>query len=132
MRAPTPLYEAMAWWRNALDGQQVPMIDGEPQPGFYRRKLVKGGPYVAARIWIEQHVDPVTGELDRDEILLCEVDGQPRDAADQWVWLCANPISEADYRLMRDRAGWARAHAEDHPAANPERAVDWSTARIPF
>lgn len=132
MRQPTPLHRQLAWWRAALAGEKPAMHDSTPQCGFYRRKLIKGGPYVAARIVLIQVVDDETGELTEPERFFCEVDGRPADAHDQWTWLCGEPIAEDDYWLMRRRAVWAGQHAPDHPIANPTKAVDWSSARIPF
>lgn len=131
MREPTPLYVALAWWKAALSGI-APAVTEDPQCGFFKRKLTKGGPFVPARIWLDQSVDPETGELTADEVLRCEVNGRPMDAVDQWIWLCSNPITETDFRLMTDRAAWTAAQAPDHPIANPTQAVDWSTSRVPF
>jgi hypothetical protein len=132
VRLPTPPHVALAWWAAALTGKALPLIEGEPQCGFYRRRLVKGGPWVAARIWLEQETDPDTGELLSQEVIRCEVDGQTADPLDQWAWLCANPIPEAEYQHLRALRGWAKHHAEDHPLSNPTRPVDWTAARIPF
>ena len=70
-------------------------------PGFYRVKLVKGGPWVAVRIWLGEPRDPVTGDL---------LDRSPRHQAvrnaiecDVWqVWpnCCGEPISEEEYHKL--------------------------------
>jgi hypothetical protein len=122
----------MAWWRAALAGKRPPIHDSTPQPGFYKRCIVRHGPMVPARIWLVQVVDEETGELMADEVFACEVGGKPRSAAEQWSYLAANPITEADFNHMTARARWAAQHADDHPIANPTRAVDWTASRIPF
>ena len=98
---------------------------------FYKRKLIKGGPFVPARIWIEQHVDG-DGDLTREEVLRCEIGDRTANAADQWSYLAANPITEADYRFMRDSAAWAAEHAPMRAIASPTQAVNWMTAAPPF
>ena len=132
MRSPTPLHEQMAWWRSALAGEKPPMHDSDPKPGFYQRRLVKGGPMVPVRIWLDQAIDDETGELIGDETLRCEVNGRPADPEDVWSYVADSPISEADFDLMRRRIAWATAHAPDHPIATPNKPVDWTTARVPF
>lgn len=131
MRKPTPEAIAYQWWRDALAGRNPPIHDSDPQPGFYKRKLIKGGPFVPARIWIEQHVDG-DGDLTREEVLRCEIGDRTANAADQWSYLAANPITEADYRFMRDSAAWAAEHAPMRAIASPTQAVNWMTAAPPF
>ena len=131
VREPTPDAAAFRWWRDALAGRNPPIHDSDPQCGFYKRKLIKGGPFVPARIWIEQHLD-ADGLLTRQEVIRCEIGDRTADASDQWSYLAANPITEADFNHMTARARWAAQHADDHPIANPTRAVDWTTSRIPF
>jgi len=132
MRRPTPLHDQLAWWAAALAGQKPPIHDSDPRPGFYERRLVKGGPMVPARIWLVQVLDEETGELAADEVFCCEVGGRRADAADQWSYLAAHPISEADFNHMRARTRWAEAHRGDHPIANPHAPVDWDRAPVPF
>lgn len=133
MRKPTSYDEAFAWHRDALlgvYGDGLPTND-EPQCGWFKRRLVKGGPFVPARIWLYAETDPVTGELMADETLQCEVNGQHADAHEAWLWLCANPITEAEFKYLTAVANYAAWHAPNDPAANPARPVDWLSAPIP-
>lgn len=61
MRAPTPLAEQLSWWRQALDaltaGSSLTARSDQPQPGFYRTRLTRGGPWVPARIELVQDID---------------------------------------------------------------------------
>lgn len=98
IRQPTPTSVALAWWREALRNPDTVRHDGDPQCGWYKRRMVKGGPFVAARIYLDRDIDPMTGELTCPEELRCEVDGLPRDPADQWTYL--QPISRADYDAL--------------------------------
>ena len=59
--------------------------------------MVRGGPFVPARIWLEREICPEMGELACDEKLRCEIDGAPRDPFREWVWLAKNPISKAEF-----------------------------------
>ncbi len=114
MREPTPDAEAYAWWRAALAGQRPPMHDGEPQCGFYRRKLVKGGPWVPATIYLYAEIDE-NGDLASDEMHVCLLNGQMVDAREQWSWLCGNPITYAEYRELQRRNIEIEAARSDGP-----------------
>ena len=101
MRMPTPPSVAYAWHRAALAGEAPPTHDGLPQPGWFKMRLIKGGPFVAAKIWIEREIDPATGELAAPEEYRCEVDGDRRDPAKVWTYL--TPISKAEYEALLHR-----------------------------
>lgn len=133
MRVPTPRAAAYAWHANALlgvYGEWMPATD-EPQCGFFKRRLVKDGPFVPARIWLNQPVDDETGELCDDETLQCEVNGAYADAHEQWTWLAGNPISEAEYKYLAATVQWSAWHAPHEPMANPRQPVDWLTVPTP-
>ncbi len=57
-----------------------------PEPGFFRMKLVRGGPWVPARIFT------------RLGHLAAEINGQPCDV--DRVWNGGHFISEDDYRAL--------------------------------
>ena len=48
-----------------------------PTPGFYRIRKVKGGPFVAVRVWLWHPVDPLTGEelTERGMRWQCQLNG---------------------------------------------------------
>lgn len=131
MRTPTLIDEAFAWWRSALAGGRPP-IHTEPHCGFYKRKLVRGGPHVPARIWLHQEIDSATGELTAPEEMRCEVGGKRRDAEAEWLYLCYLPITEAEFSYLTANADWARKYAPQEPAANPDRATDFNTMPLNF
>lgn len=131
MRTPTSADDALAWHRSALAGLKPP-IHGEPECGWFQRKLVRGGPFVGARIWLHQVVDPDTGELLEDERFLCVVDGQMRDAVDQWTYLAGNPVSEAQYRYLVSLSRYAKAHDPVEPLADPKKKIDRMTFPLPL
>ena len=126
MRTPTPQDELYAWHRKALHGL-APANDGTPQPGFYKRKLVKGGVFVPARIWVEQEVCPETGELLNDEVMRCEVNGRPADPEDAWSWICSEPITEQEFRYLTARLDHAARYEPEDAFAVPTRPIDISS-----
>lgn len=73
----------------------------QPRPGFYRRRLVKGGPFVAVRIFVPCPLDPWTGEpLDRPRVLSATVAGEPADPWRTWTYCAAEPISAQEFRYL--------------------------------
>ena len=90
MRRPTPPEILLDWHRRAIAGQNPPRHDGDPQCGWYRTRMVKGGPYVPLRIWIRQVIDPDTGELAEPEVIMADIGGEPGDPVGLWTY--AEPI----------------------------------------
>lgn len=138
LREPTSRLDAFAWHRAALDWRESggltddpPTNADEPQCGWFKRRLVKGGPWVPARIWLYQPIDDETGELCGDERLQCEVAGGMRNPEDEWPWLCGNPISESEFDFLTATADWSRRYAPNEPMANPRQAVDWLKVPTP-
>lgn len=123
MRQPTHHDELFGWWTVALAGGD-PETTADPMPGFYKRRLVRGGPWVPARIWCVQDICPDTGELLSDEFLQAECNGEWADPDDVWTWLCANPISEQEFKYLTALAEHCARHEPGHPAANPRKAID--------
>lgn len=109
--------------RRLLSGERISLDINAPQPGYYQRRLVKGGPMVPAKIWLEEDVDEV-GDLMADQRLLCLVDGQPCDAVDQWTWLAGRPISREDYEFMVADSTWCKSYAPHEPKANPTKPIN--------
>lgn len=108
IRRPSTFRQLYGWWQSALAGDNPPRHDGEPEAGYYKRRFVKGGPWVAVRIYVERDIDSETGELTCDEVLRIEVEGlDGGDPADHWTYL--TPITRrefdhlVDYRLRDSR-----------------------------
>lgn len=131
IRQPTDLLTAMRWHRRALAGIAQPVHAEDPQPGWYRRRLVKGGPWVPAQIWIEQVLDADTGELTEPETTRCKVNGEEVDAIREWLWLAKNPISQGEFDRMTDEIERAGRMDPLNPILQPERPAD-VTARAPL
>lgn len=111
-----------------------PRVISRPEPGYWAIVLVKGGPTVAARIFIHQTAhEPGEPEnlMERSPLLSAEINGEPV-AVDE-VWLRrGRPITKAEHDfLVADRA-WVREHAAHLPEARPTEKVDRSTIPLPF
>lgn len=96
-----------------------PAITSDPGPGYYRRRVVRDGPYVPVRIWWNGNRDE-HGALVEDEVLRCTVGFDERDPYQ--IWPCGEAITEADYRQMMAVAEWARGTTA--PEGNPDKPVD--------
>ena len=102
-----------------------PIDLNEPQEGYYRRRLVRGGPWVAARIWwVRGDIDQETSHQMSDDVLRCVVNGRRRDPYREWLWLAKEPITEAEYNFLVDDAAHARAHRPDDPKGKPDAPID--------
>lgn len=131
MREPTSRDAVYAWHKSAMGervlykGDNIARIGvtDEPQAGWFKTELVRKGTLVPARIWLEQPIDEETGELSGDEVMRCEVDGEPRDPDQQWLFLCKRPISEREFAHMTGLRRWQRINAPDEYDA-ARRPVD--------
>lgn len=101
MRQPTPLSQVYAWHRAAMVGGNPATHDGDPQCGWFKMRLVKGGPWVAVEIKLERELDPDTGELAAPERMVCRVDGERRDPSRIWTYL--TPISRDEFHELSRR-----------------------------
>lgn len=100
IRQPTPLSRQYAWYRAAIFGRDAPRHDGLPESGWFKYRAVKQGPFVPVRIWLDQDICPVTGDLMADEVLRCEALGQSRNPETIWTYL--RPIPRAEYDALVD------------------------------
>ena len=109
------------WWRDALAiGDAKVQMTELPQCGFYERRLVRGGPFVPAKIWREAEIDFETEKPTGREVLKCRLGTQPADANAEWPRLFEQPITEEKYL---ERMGLKGADAR--------KPVDFMTAPAP-
>ena len=103
-----------------------------PVAGCYRIRLVKGGPFVALRIWLGHPLDPVTGEelTERGARWQCRLNGtQLVPVEDFWPACAKHPISQSDYaRYCR----LSRTMNPKHPFYDPRRPINRMVAPVPF
>lgn len=102
IRQPSSFASLYAWWSDAVRGRQPERHEGLPEAGYYRMKLVRGGPWVAVEIVCERDLDDDTGELAAPERLVAVFDGRRCDA--ERVWTYVQPISRPDYLALLERA----------------------------
>jgi hypothetical protein len=106
--ADTVTHDDYSWWQDALAGVVRPITERDPQPGFYRRRSVRGGPWAAVAIYRNDAGD-----------IQCAV-GIEYEATDATlVWLeCARfPVSEDAYRTCCANDGqWPGSLPDEQPA----------------
>ena len=104
----------------------------DPRPGYFKLRVVKGGPFVGAEIRHGPGRDPETGEeLDRSWLWEALIGGKhirppaadPVNAGVFRIWESGVEIAEAEYRFLIADAEWCAAHAPDEPAARPADPV---------
>lgn len=91
-----------------------------PQPGFYRTRFVKNGPWIAARIWLDDSIP------ERPAVLLAEVDGKEADPYRIWPSVIGNDITEIDFRHLGNVRRWAQTSAPHAPEAQPFKPINLS------
>lgn len=110
------LDDPLAWHREEMIAPGQPITD-VPQCGFYKRRIVKGGPFVPARIWRTQVADG------RD-VLRCEIGGAARDPFEQWPALVLNPITVELYAYMMADMKHAKDYRPNDPKSRPRQRID--------
>jgi hypothetical protein len=98
IRQPTPMSALYAWHREAVQGFDPPIHDGVPECGWFKTRLVRGGPWVAVEIKVVRDICPETGELLGPERLVAICDGDRRDPARLWTHL--TPITRDEHAAL--------------------------------
>lgn len=81
------------FWRESLAGNKPPIINEDPQAGFYRMK--RGGKFVAVAVFPGQEFG-LRFKIGHS-MALSEV------GVENWPWYAANPITEEVYRAVTER-----------------------------
>jgi hypothetical protein len=105
---------AYDWWHRAVMGKNPPISADHPQPGFYRKREVKGGPYYAVAFYID---------WEEGGKLLCAI---KRGAAEYelinpdhaWTWVADKPVSEVDFRHYEKHGRWPEDAEPSAPRSN--------------
>lgn len=105
------------YWRSALAGDFGPVHDGHPQPGFWRRRAVKGGAWQAVAIW-----------RDHMGLMFATCDGKVDNADALWTWVCRNPITEELYRAIERGEPWPDDIGHNQPPADEVEADEIESA----
>lgn len=119
MREPT--YDPLAWWRASLSDPRHPRHEGEPQAGFFRRRAVKGGPWIPVKITLIQNVDG-DGFLTEDERFQADEMGRRVDPLR--IWTSCRPVTEEEYLALLER------HQSIEPMAATHARFDLSRTPI--
>jgi hypothetical protein len=121
IRQPTSIETQLAWHRATIAGLRPPRFEDEPEVGWYRRRFVKDGPFVPVRIWLDQDIDPMTGELVAPEEVRADWLGNAVDPV--WVWPYCTAISRDAYIALVDLHGSAAAMAATHAQIDLTRTI---------
>lgn len=70
------------FWRDALAGKPVVIEESSPQPGYYKIREGRDGPWVPVAIWRHE------GEL------VCRVGNERRDPMQVWLWAAKHPVAK--------------------------------------
>lgn len=101
IRQPSTMSQLYRWHRQAVAGEAPPIHEGHPECGWYRTRLVRGGPFVPVEIKVEREIDPETGELAGPERLIAIVDGMRRNPESIWTFL--TPITRDEHAALIER-----------------------------
>ncbi len=100
-------------------------IINRPEPGFFKMRLVKNGPWVPALIYrpCPIELNPETFQaVDRVYHLEAAIDNMPVNV--DRIWLSGRRITAAEYLYLRADRAWVRQYRPDLPEANPMQSVD--------
>jgi len=134
MREPTSVAQALRWHRKAMEQinmrLQHEVINDDPQPGWFEVRMVKGGPMLPARIWLEADVDDA-GDLMDSETLRCQVVYVEHDPMKMWSRLSHRPISRERYDFLIAVGDWTAEWQPNSPLNDPFKRIEARDIPIP-
>lgn len=111
------------FWRDSLARKPGSVNVNEPQPGYYRTRSRKDGPYLPVAIWR------------KGDELVCRVGSEMRDPHDVWAFCAGQPVTKEEAKLAFETGLWpgdiAVGHnsgalsIEEEIADTAEQALDW-------
>jgi len=105
----------------------------QPVAGFYKMRLVRGGPFVAVRVFFEASRDPATGDVcDRSPRWQASIDGREADIWRAWPYCSGRPIDQAEYDYLLAVSAHARKHDPSMPEAVPGKPIDMNKLKPIF
>lgn len=110
-----------------------------PAPGYFKTRMIKGGPFVGARIYRPCSCTVVgtpddfedSGAAEHDwtpacdrysNILNAEIAGKPVDVSQ--VWERGQRIAKAEYDYLMADMAWALENSPEDPMAKPRESID--------
>ena len=114
----------------------------DPQPGFFKVRLVRGGPLVPAALCRpccctiggghDNTPHDWTEACDRYPQLTAFVDGVERFEWVRRVWEYGYESTASEYDLMTRKRAWDETYDPASPAANPTKPVDFDNLKPVF
>jgi hypothetical protein len=87
-----------AYWYAVLRGEKVPMVETEPQLGFYRCRSHRDAPWLPVAIFDAERGDQITR--------VALVDGKPADLIKTWLQCADKAVAHANYEARIQRGKW--------------------------
>lgn len=81
-------------WRDALAGNATALHADIPNPGYYKVRAGKDGPWQPVAIWR------------KDGNLVCRVAGEMKDPLAVWTWAAKNPVSKEAAKHAFEHGTW--------------------------
>lgn len=106
MRQPTPVAKQLDWWRNAVaTGNHERNTDDIHCGWFKRRERARSKTWIPVRIYLDQQIDPLTGELTEPERFVLVDEGRTvTDQETAWALsLYLSPVSLDEFRWLNAR-----------------------------
>jgi hypothetical protein len=135
MRNPTTAAAVLEWHTEAM--RQIDMrlphdvVNDDPQCGWFECRLVAGGPMLPARIWMEDDIEDVTGELLDEPKLRCQVVFVDKDPIEFWSSLAKRPITQERYDQMMELGDWIAEWAPGDPLNEPHKRIQARNIPMP-
>lgn len=89
-----------------------------PETGFYRVRLIKGGP------WVCVSIAHTASQPDRSPMWVAKRGTEYVDIWDVWPGCSGQPITEAEYNYLLKDHLWSVDSAPESPQANPRAKID--------
>ncbi|MEM7045959.1 MAG: hypothetical protein AAF543_24365 [Pseudomonadota bacterium] len=122
MREPTPASEIYRWHAGALGCERAPKFEGHVEAGWFKLRLVKGGPWIPVHIWLEQITDG-EGRLAAPEEYRCTVNGKTRNPHRVFFDKNLIPIAVAEFDRMAAHIEWCGSNRPLDPVMFPDSPV---------
>lgn len=111
------------------------MTGDSPAPGFYKTRLIRNGPFVPARVWMNETEKDDAGDYLDDQCLMMSIDGERvngQHMGEKYLWMYGNPIDKAEYDFMRADSDHAKEYRPEDAKANPRRSIDLANSKSVF
>jgi len=120
MRRPTPDSDLYRWWAEALRDPNIERHEDEPQCGYYKRKVVKNGPWVPCEVYCDRVIKD--GYLASDERMMVRThDDVVFDAAIIWTYL--TPITFREWKARMTSVEGLATHCPIDLTEEPARPL---------